>query len=53
MGPGSSEAQFLVPDWGDKVDYGIGRVVVPANQASYVLAGQPYAIVDFIPLVRD
>jgi hypothetical protein len=45
------EAQFIVPDWGDKVDYGIGLLVVPTRQATQA-GGQvrePYAIVDFIP----
>ncbi len=27
----SSIAKFLVPDWGDKVDYGIGSIYRPAN----------------------
>jgi hypothetical protein len=26
---GSSEAQFIVPDWGDKVNYGIGLSILP------------------------
>jgi hypothetical protein len=25
------EGQFIVPDWGDKVDYGIALIVVPAR----------------------
>ncbi len=40
------EAQFIVPDWEDIVDYDIG-VVVPTRQVR-----QPYAIVDFIPQSR-
>jgi hypothetical protein len=44
------EAQFIVSDWGDKVDNG-HRVVVLARQATHAcgLIRQPYAFVDFIP----
>jgi hypothetical protein len=42
------EAQFIVPDWGDKVDYGTALSYRPVG------AGTTYAIVDFIPQsVRD
>ncbi len=44
------EAQFIVLDWKDKVDYGIGLSDRPPSGTQ---AGgrvrQPYAIVDFIP----
>ncbi len=43
-------AKFLVPDWGDIIDFW-HRIVIPACQATY--AGgpvrQPYATVDYIP----
>jgi hypothetical protein len=45
-----AEAQFIVPDWGDKVDYGIGMSYRPVRLNR--LAGRydnPYAIVDYIP----
>ncbi len=29
---GKAVAKFIVPYWGDKVDYGIDSVVVPARQ---------------------
>jgi hypothetical protein len=43
-------AKFIVPDWGDKVNYGQG-VVVPAHQATWAsgLVRQPYAGVNYIP----
>ncbi len=47
---GSSEAQFIVPDRGDKVNYSIGLSHRPVRL--HRLAGrvrQPYAKVDFIP----
>ncbi len=45
-------AEFIDPDWGDKVNSGLGlSLVVPARQATW--AGgpvrQPYVGVDFIP----
>jgi hypothetical protein len=45
------EAQFIVPVWGDKVDYGIGLSYRPVMQATEAGGSvrQPYAIVDFIP----
>jgi hypothetical protein len=41
-----SEAQFIVPDWEDKVDYGIGLLCLPARL--HRLAGR-YDNPDFIP----
>jgi hypothetical protein len=34
----STEAQFIIPDWRDKVDW--HRDVVPACQTTYRLGGQ-------------
>ncbi len=34
-----SEAQFIVPDWGDKVEFGIGLSYRPAR-LTYRLAGR-------------
>ncbi len=45
------EAKFIVPDWEDKVDYGIGlsyRLVRLHTKAGGPIP-QPYAIVDLIP----
>ncbi len=50
----NSVAEFMVPDWGDKVDYGIGfsyRTAMPMQPGGPVR--QPYAGVNFIPPVRD
>ncbi len=50
----TSVAEFMVPDWGDKVDYGIGfsyRTAMPMQPGG--LVRQPYAGVNFIPPVRD
>jgi hypothetical protein len=47
-------AEFIVPDWGDKVDYGIWVLYRPARL--YRHAGRydnPYAMVDFNPPVID
>ncbi len=44
-------AKFLVPDCGDKVDYGIGLLYQPVRPCTY--AGgpvrQPFAILGYIP----
>jgi hypothetical protein len=44
----STEAQFMVLEWGDEVEYGLSyrsvRLHRPADRYD-----QPYAIVDFIP----
>ncbi len=41
------EAPFIVPDWGDKVDYGVGLPYRPVRL--HRLVRQPYTIVDYIP----
>jgi hypothetical protein len=41
-----SKAQFIVPNWGDKVDYVTG-FLVSVRQASGPVR-EPYAIIDFI-----
>jgi hypothetical protein len=48
-----SEAQFKVPGWGDKVDYGLGCRTGPSGYIGWQSVRQTYAIVDFIPPVRD
>ncbi len=46
----NSEAQFMVPDWGDKVDYGIGFSYWPPGYIGRRVAfRQLYALFDFIP----
>ncbi len=48
------DAQFIIPDWGDKVDYGIGLPYRPVRLQAGGPVRQPYAIVDFIPYkIRD
>ncbi len=45
-------AEFIVPDWGNKVNYGMHGVVIPARQATSAASGperQPYAGVDYVP----
>ncbi len=46
--PWTAEAQFIVPDWGDKVDFVLGLSYRPVRL--HRLAGRnDNAIVDFIP----
>ncbi len=51
----SPVAKFIVPDWGVKVDFGVGLLYRPTRIHTH--AGGPvrqaYAIVDFIAPVRD
>ncbi len=48
--PAIAEAQFIVPDRADKVDYGIGLSYRPVRlHRAGGQVRQPIAIVDFIP----
>ncbi len=49
----NSEAQFLIPDWEDKVNYGIGLSYQPTRLHRPVGRYDSYAIVNFIPQRRD
>jgi hypothetical protein len=46
-------AKFIVPDWGDKVDSGIGLSYRPARLLAGGSVQQRYDGVNFIPPVRD
>jgi hypothetical protein len=46
-------AEFIDPDWGDKVKSGIGLSTCRTGPRGY-MGWRPYAVVDFIPgLVMD
>ncbi len=45
----NTEAEFSAPDWGDKVDNGIGLSYQPARLHRLVGRYDSYAIVNFIP----
>ena len=47
--PAGPVAEFIVPDWGDKVNSGIGLSYRPARLHRQRPVRQPYAGVDYIP----
>ncbi len=50
---GRTVDEFIVPDWGEKVNSGLGWQTGPPGNLAGGPVRQPYAGVDFIPPVRN